>query len=146
MIYTTTIKGTNNAESQNIIKHLDPREDLLFVYGDLADGTPVDIVLNPLGVPSRMYIGQVLETHLGMAVRKLGFEIKENPGFVAEKLEQLGYDTKKYGMPKSGKAGRQQTGGRYGQRCHHVHGRCVRNQGFFPARQGGSLSGACCDP
>ena len=43
MIYTTTIKGTNNAQSQDIIKNLDPREDIIFVYGDLADGTPVEV-------------------------------------------------------------------------------------------------------
>ena len=43
MIYTTKIKGTDNAESQAIIKKLDPREDILFVYGDLADGTPVEV-------------------------------------------------------------------------------------------------------
>ena len=41
----------------------------------LADGTPVDIVLNPLGVPSRMNIGQVLETHLGLAAKGLGQQI-----------------------------------------------------------------------
>ena len=39
----------------------------------LADGTPVDIILNPIGVPSRMNIGQVLETHLGWAARRMGF-------------------------------------------------------------------------
>src|SRR6185503_9945307 len=42
----------------------------------LPDGTPVDIVLNPLGVPSRMNVGQILETHLGWAARILGFEAK----------------------------------------------------------------------
>jgi DNA-directed RNA polymerase subunit beta len=43
----------------------------------LADGTPVDIVLNPLGVPSRMNVGQILETHLGWAARELGHQIRE---------------------------------------------------------------------
>jgi len=42
-----------------------------------ADGTPVDIVLNPLGVPSRMNVGQVLETHLGWAAHELGRQIDE---------------------------------------------------------------------
>ena len=42
----------------------------------LADGTPVDIVLNPLGVPSRMNVGQILETHLGWAARGLGEQIE----------------------------------------------------------------------
>ena len=41
----------------------------------LADGTPLDIVLNPLGVPSRMNIGQVLEVHLGFAAKKLGWKV-----------------------------------------------------------------------
>ena len=41
----------------------------------LADGTPLDIVLNPMGVPSRMNIGQVLEVHLGIAAKKLGWKI-----------------------------------------------------------------------
>ena len=41
----------------------------------MADGTPVDIILNPLGVVSRMNIGQVLESHLGMAARKLGIKV-----------------------------------------------------------------------
>ena len=41
----------------------------------LPDGTPVDIVLNPIGVPSRMNIGQILETHLGLAGRALGFKV-----------------------------------------------------------------------
>jgi DNA-directed RNA polymerase subunit beta len=49
-----------------------PEEDMPF----LPDGTPVDIVLNPLGVPSRMNVGQILETHLGWAARILGFEAK----------------------------------------------------------------------
>ncbi len=48
-----------------------PEEDMPF----LADGTPVDIVLNPLGVPSRMNVGQVLETHLGVAAKALGFKV-----------------------------------------------------------------------
>jgi DNA-directed RNA polymerase subunit beta len=48
-----------------------PEEDMPF----LADGTPVDIVLNPLGVPSRMNVGQVLETHLGIAAKALGFKV-----------------------------------------------------------------------
>jgi len=46
-----------------------PVEDMPF----LEDGTPVDIILNPLGVPGRMNIGQVLEVHLGWAAKRLGF-------------------------------------------------------------------------
>src|SRR3546814_20294183 len=43
----------------------------------LADGTPVDIVLNPLGVPSRMNVGQIFETHLGWAARQLGLQVTQ---------------------------------------------------------------------
>jgi DNA-directed RNA polymerase subunit beta len=55
--------------NKGVISKILPVEDMPF----LADGTPVDIVLNPLGVPSRMNVGQILETHLGWAARKLGF-------------------------------------------------------------------------
>lgn len=65
----------------------------------LPDGTPVDIVLNPLGVPSRMNIGQILETHLGMAVRQLGFQIADNPTAMFDKLKSFGYDADKFGLP-----------------------------------------------
>ena len=55
--------------NKGVISKILPVEDMPF----LADGTPVDIVLNPLGVPSRMNVGQILETHLGWAAKKLGF-------------------------------------------------------------------------
>ncbi len=58
--------------NKGIIAMVAPEEDMPY----LPDGTPVDIVLNPLGVPSRMNLGQVLETHLGSAARNLGFEAK----------------------------------------------------------------------
>ncbi|MDH5760973.1 MAG: DNA-directed RNA polymerase subunit beta, partial [Gemmatimonadota bacterium] len=58
--------------NKGIIARIAPEEDMPF----LPDGTPVEIVLNPLGVPSRMNVGQVLETHLGWAARILGFEAK----------------------------------------------------------------------
>ena len=58
--------------NKGIIARIVPEEDMPF----LPDGTPVDIVLNPLGVPSRMNVGQLLETHLGWAARILGFEAK----------------------------------------------------------------------
>ena len=54
--------------NKGVVAKIVPEEDMPF----LADGTPVDIVLNPLGVPSRMNVGQVLETHLGWAARLLG--------------------------------------------------------------------------
>jgi len=58
--------------NKGIIARIVPEEDMPF----LPDGTPVDIVLNPLGVPSRMNVGQILETHLGWAARLLGFDAK----------------------------------------------------------------------
>ena len=71
----------------------------------LPDGTPVQVVLNPLGVPSRMNIGQVLETHLGMAARTLGFQIRDGVPGVEDKLRELGYDVDKHGLPKPDVAG-----------------------------------------
>ena len=55
--------------NKGVISRILPREDMPY----LEDGTPVDIILNPIGVPSRMNIGQVLETHLGWAANALGF-------------------------------------------------------------------------
>ncbi|WP_035607073.1 DNA-directed RNA polymerase subunit beta [Haloferula sp. BvORR071] len=57
--------------NKGVVATIVPEEDMPF----LADGTPVDIVLNPLGVPSRMNVGQVLETHLGVAAKALGFKV-----------------------------------------------------------------------
>ena len=57
--------------NKGVVAKIVPEEDMPY----LADGTPVDIVLNPLGVPSRMNVGQVLETHLGVAAKALGFKV-----------------------------------------------------------------------
>ena len=57
--------------NKGVISKILPQEDMPY----LPDGTPIDIMLNPLGVPSRMNIGQVLEVHLGMACKKLGLKI-----------------------------------------------------------------------
>ena len=59
--------------NKGVISMIVPVEDMPF----MEDGTPVDIVLNPLGVPSRMNVGQVLETHLGWAAKGLGIKIGE---------------------------------------------------------------------
>ncbi len=56
--------------NKGVVAKIVPEEDMPF----LEDGTPVDIVLNPLGVPSRMNVGQVLETHLGWAAKLLGLK------------------------------------------------------------------------
>ncbi|BEU88287.1 DNA-directed RNA polymerase subunit beta [Selenomonas sp. TAMA-11512] len=87
--------------NKGVVSRIMCQEDMPF----LPDGTPVDIVLNPLGVPSRMNIGQVLETHLGMAVRALGMQIKAGDPTVEERLRSIGYDFDKNGMPKPDAAG-----------------------------------------
>ena len=71
--------------NKGIIARIAPEEDMPF----LPDGTPVEIVLNPLGVPSRMNVGQVLETHLGWAARILGFEAK-TPVFQGASEDEVG--------------------------------------------------------
>ena len=60
--------------NKGVLSRILPEEDMPY----MADGTPVDIVLNPLGVPSRMNVGQILETHLGWAARELGHKIEED--------------------------------------------------------------------
>ena len=57
--------------NKGVVARIVPEEDMPY----LADGTPVEICLNPLGVPSRMNVGQVLETHLGVAAKALGFKV-----------------------------------------------------------------------
>ncbi len=71
--------------NKGIIAQIAPEEDMPF----LPDGSPVDIVLNPLGVPSRMNVGQILETHLGWASRILGFESK-TPVFQGASEDEIG--------------------------------------------------------
>ena len=87
--------------NKGVVSRVMREEDMPF----LPDGTPVNIVLNPLGVPSRMNIGQVLETHLGMAVRELGMQIKAGDPTVESRLRAIGYDFDKNGMPKPVVAG-----------------------------------------
>ena len=71
--------------NKGIIARIAPEEDMPF----LPDGRPVEIVLNPLGVPSRMNVGQILETHLGWAARVLGFEAK-TPVFQGASEDEVG--------------------------------------------------------
>ena len=87
--------------NKGVVSRIMREEDMPF----LPDGTPVQIVLNPLGVPSRMNIGQVLETHLGMAVRELGLQIQAGDSTVEKRLREIGYDYDSYGMPKPDAAG-----------------------------------------
>jgi DNA-directed RNA polymerase subunit beta len=60
--------------NKGVLSRVLPEEDMPY----MADGTPVEIVLNPLGVPSRMNVGQILETHLGLAARGLGIQIQQH--------------------------------------------------------------------
>ena len=79
--------------NKGIVARIAPEEDMPF----LPDGRPVEIVLNPLGVPSRMNVGQVLETHLGWAARVLGFEAK-TPVFHGASEDEVGLLLKLAGL------------------------------------------------
>jgi len=84
--------------NKGVISRTVPEEDMPY----LADGTPVDIVLNPLGVPSRMNVGQIMETHLGWASRELGEKVRLlvesefSQGAVKDWLRKI-YDSKRFG-------------------------------------------------
>ncbi|MGN7287115.1 DNA-directed RNA polymerase subunit beta [Shouchella rhizosphaerae] len=84
--------------NKGVISRILPEEDMPF----LPDGTPVDIMLNPLGVPSRMNIGQVLELHLGMASRKLGIHVA-SPVFDGASEEDVWGTLEEAGMARDGK-------------------------------------------
>lgn len=68
----------------------------------MEDGTPVDIILSPLGVPSRMNLGQILEMHLGLAAKKLNYQAIV-PAFAGATNEEIREELKKAGYPESGK-------------------------------------------
>ena len=84
--------------NKGVISRILPVEDMPF----LPDGTPIDIMLNPLGVPSRMNIGQILEIHLGMACKKLGLKIA-TPVFDGMSNDEIFDLMAKAGMEKDGK-------------------------------------------
>ncbi len=84
--------------NKGVIAKILPEEEMPF----LADGTPVQIVLNPLGVPSRMNVGQILETHLGWASHALGFQAI-CPVFDGPKEEEIRATLKEAGLPEDGK-------------------------------------------
>ncbi|MFO1041566.1 MAG: DNA-directed RNA polymerase subunit beta [Planctomycetaceae bacterium] len=85
--------------NKGVISKVLPIEDMPF----LADGTPVDIILNPLGVPSRMNVGQILETHLGWAAAKLGFKVR-SPVFDSPTEDVVKQLLRDAGLPDDGKA------------------------------------------
>src|SRR3990167_9492963 len=84
--------------NKGVIACILPAEDMPFT----EEGTPIDIILNPLGVPSRMNIGQLFETHLGMAAKTLGFKVASPAfdGVPTEKIRQLLREAK---LPEDGK-------------------------------------------
>ena len=84
--------------NKGVVSIILPEEDMPF----LPDGTPVDIMLNPLGVPSRMNIGQVLELHLGIAAKKLGIHV-ESPVFDGATEEDIWETLREAGLPEDGK-------------------------------------------
>ncbi|MGE3153130.1 MAG: DNA-directed RNA polymerase subunit beta [Nitrospiraceae bacterium] len=83
--------------NKGVVSRVMPEEDMPY----LPDGTPVDIVLNPLGVPSRMNVGQILETHLGWAAKALGLHVA-SPVFDGASEREIKDLLKKAGLPASG--------------------------------------------
>ena len=84
--------------NKGVVARIVPQEDMPF----LDDGTPVDIVLNPLGVPSRMNLGQIYETMLGWAGKKLGTKYA-TPVFDGAKVEDIEAKMEEAGLPKDGR-------------------------------------------
>lgn len=84
--------------NKGVIARVLPQEDMPFT----EDGTPIDIILNPLGVPSRMNIGQLFETHLGMAAHALGMHVA-SPSFDGVPIQKIRDLLKESGLPEDGK-------------------------------------------
>ena len=85
--------------NKGVVAKILPKEDMPF----LEDGTPVDIILNPLGVPSRMNVGQVMETHLGWAAKTLGKKVA-TPVFDGATQAEIVKELKDANLPEDGKA------------------------------------------
>jgi len=84
--------------NKGVVSKIVPIEDM----PHMADGTPIDIILNPLGVPSRMNIGQILETHLGWAAKTLGVHIA-SPVFDGASISDIKTKLREAGLPEDGK-------------------------------------------
>lgn len=84
--------------NKGVISRIVSTEDMPY----MEDGTPIDIILSPLGVVSRMNIGQLLETHLGFAAKKLGYKVAV-PSLNGISAEQIKQELKKAGLPEDGK-------------------------------------------
>ncbi len=91
-------KMTGRHGNKGIVSKIMPVEDMPY----MADGTPVDIVLNPLGVPSRLNIGQLLEVHLGLVAKTLGWKVA-TPVFNGANEEDIQKLLKENGLPEDGK-------------------------------------------
>lgn len=85
--------------NKGVVARILPVEDMPF----MGDGTPVDVILNPLGVPSRMNIGQLFETHLGMAAKALGYKVA-TPPFNGVPIETIADELEKAGYARDGKS------------------------------------------
>jgi DNA-directed RNA polymerase subunit beta len=85
--------------NKGVISKILPEEDMPY----LEDGTPIDIILDPLGVPSRMNVGQLLETHLGWAAKEINF-IAISPVFNGATEKEIKEQLKKAGLPETGQA------------------------------------------
>jgi len=85
--------------NKGVVSIIVPEEDMPY----LPDGTPIDLILNPLGVPSRMNLGQILETHLGWAAEKLGIHIA-TPVFDGASLQDIRDALKDAGLAENGKS------------------------------------------
>lgn len=84
--------------NKGVVARILPVEDMPF----MEDGTPIDVVLNPMGVPSRMNLGQLFETHLGMAARALGYKVN-TPSFNSVSDETISAELKKAGFETDGR-------------------------------------------
>jgi len=106
--------------NKGVISRILPIEDMPF----LADGTPVDLVLNPLGVPSRMNVGQIFETHLGWAARQLGQQV----GHALEEWREANPNPKAGAMPAAVK-----------DRLKEIYGELLAIDTAFSGLQAGEL-------
>ena len=84
--------------NKGVISTILPEEDMPYT----ADGKPIDIILSPLGIPSRMNLGQILEIHLGLAANTLGYQAIV-PSFLGATHDEIKEELKKAGLPESGK-------------------------------------------
>ena len=84
--------------NKGVVSRILPVEDMPF----MADGTPIDILLSPMGVPSRMNLGQLFETHLGFAARSLGYKVA-TPSFNGVPGEKISEELKKAGIDEDGR-------------------------------------------